>query len=77
MNQKQIENKLALKWALEYLRLSVEFKIVDQQKIIDTSYSTVHKIITSKSNIYYLKQTPEMLYLEPKTITYLHEQQCH
>ncbi|HHL3494050.1 TPA: phosphotransferase [Legionella pneumophila] len=76
MNQKQIENELALKWALEHLELSHEFKIINQQKIIETSYSTVHRITTSKNNVYYLKQTPEMLYLEPQTITCLHEQRC-
>ncbi|HAT8220961.1 TPA: aminoglycoside phosphotransferase family protein, partial [Legionella pneumophila] len=51
MNQKQIENELALKWALEHLELSDEFKIINQQKIIETSYSTVHRITTSKNNV--------------------------
>lgn len=76
MNQKQIKNQLALKWALEHLALNDEFKIIDQQKIIETAYSTVHRITSSESNVYYLKQTPEMLYLEPQTITYLQEQRC-
>lgn len=76
MNQKQIKNQLALKWALEHLALNDEFKIIDQQKIIETAYSTVHRITSSESNVYYLKQTPEMLYLEPQTITCLYEQRC-
>lgn len=77
MKQKQTKNQLALKWALEHLALNDEFKIIDQQKIIETAYSTVHRITSSESNVYYLKQTPEMLYLEPQIITYLQEQRCH
>lgn len=42
VNQKQIQNELALKWALEYLVLNDEYKIIEQQKIIETPYSTVH-----------------------------------
>ena len=48
----------ALQWADQYLTLHEESSIVNHQKIVQTSYSVLHKIETTK-NIVYLKQTPE------------------
>lgn len=65
----------ACKWALEYLTSNNDSKMISHQKIIETAYSEVHKITTSK-NVFYLKQTPKDLYFESNIIKYLHEQRC-
>ncbi|KTC83778.1 phosphotransferase family protein [Legionella brunensis] len=66
----------SLEWAINYLTTN-GISILNQKRIIQTSYSEVHKIETSSGNIFYLKQVPEALFLEPLMLAFLHEQGCH
>lgn len=75
MNREEMKER-ALQWALEYLVAHSELKIVRHEKIVETSYSMVHKITTTQQ-IVYLKQIPESLSLESKTLTYLNQHGCH
>lgn len=75
MNKEQIKDDQALQWAFEYLVSNNKLEIVKHEKIVQTSYSLVHKINTTQ-NIVYLKQTPETLFQESKTLTYLNKQGC-
>lgn len=65
----------ALEWAINYLSIN-NSPVLDQKKIIQTSYSTVYKIEIIDKKIFYLKQVPEALYLEPTMLAYLYEQGC-
>lgn len=65
----------ALEWAVNYLSMNNEL-ILNQKKIIRTSYSEVYKIETSTGRTLYLKQVPEALFLEPMMLAFLHEQDC-
>lgn len=65
----------ALEWAVNYLSINND-PILNQEKIIQTSYSEVYKIETSLERTFYLKQVPEALFLEPVMLTFLHDQGC-
>ena len=67
--------KETLKWAKQYLVSEQNTTILSVQKIVNTSYSMVHRIVTTMSTVY-LKQTPKMLFLEPKTLAFLHQMGC-
>jgi len=75
MNKEQINDEQALQWALEYLVTNNKLEIVTHEKIVETSYSAVHKINTTQGSVY-LKQTPKALFLESKTLTYLNRKNC-
>ncbi|CAM3008586.1 hypothetical protein [Legionella worsleiensis] len=68
------QHEMALKWAIQYLT-SKKYSIIGYEKIIETSYSVVYKMDTSKSRIY-LKQTPKELFLEPTTLAFLNKHHC-
>ncbi len=54
---KHLKNdNVAIQWAINIL-VSKGYDIITYQKIIETAYSVVHKIMTSHGN-YYLKKTP-------------------
>lgn len=63
-----------LSWAIKHLEL-LNTSLIKHEKVIDTSYSKVYKLTTNQ-NIYYLKQTPETLFIEPKTIQHLRKFGC-
>ncbi|AHE66781.1 aminoglycoside phosphotransferase family protein [Legionella oakridgensis] len=65
----------ALQWALQYLVSHKKSNVQHYQKIVQTSYSIVYRIKTT-TDIVYLKQTPEALFIEAKTLTFLHAQGC-
>lgn len=71
MNQRQD----ALKWAFDYLTFNKDRKVFRHQEVIETSYSIVYKIETIKE-VFYLKITPESLFLEAKILKLLDEQGC-
>lgn len=75
MNEQRINEGQALQWALEYLVAKYKLDIVNYEKIVETSYSVVHKINTTQQ-IVYLKQAPETLFIESETLTYLNKQGC-
>lgn len=64
-----------LLWAEEYLRTQVKLKIRQVQKILQTSYSIVYKIQTSKED-FFLKKIPVDLFLEPDVIHFLNIHHC-
>ncbi|CEG57791.1 aminoglycoside phosphotransferase family protein [Legionella fallonii] len=67
-------NDAATQWALDYLE-SHDCKLVAIQKIVEPAHSIVKKISTSQG-VFYLKQTPPALFLEPDTISLLQDQGC-
>ncbi|QMT59758.1 phosphotransferase [Legionella sp. PC997] len=67
-------NDAATQWAVNYLEAH-DYKLVAIQKIVEPAHSIVKKINTSKG-VFYLKQTPPELYLEPDTISLLQAQEC-
>lgn len=69
------KNEDALDWALEYLGVRENRSIDDYQPVVETSYSAVYKI-NSSNDVFYLKTTPESLFIEAKTLAFLHEQGC-
>lgn len=60
----------ALHWAHQYLIKSEKSEILSQLKIVETAYSLVYKIETTKQTVY-LKQVPKALFLEPTTLIFL------
>lgn len=64
----------AIKWAVDYLE-SHDCILEVIQKIVEPAHSIVNKISTSEG-VFYLKQTPPALFLEPETISLLHTQGC-
>lgn len=69
------ESNRILVWAEEYFAAQSNSKIINTQKILQTSYSTVYKIQTNQGD-FYLKQTPKDLFLEPDVISFLNMRQC-
>lgn len=68
------QNERALQWAFQYLASYKKSSIFDYQKVVDTSYSVVYKIETTADEVFYLKQTPEALFSEPKVLAFLNKQ---
>ncbi len=68
-------NDAAIQWAVDYLE-SNDCKLVSIQKIVEPAHSIVNKINTSQG-VFYLKQTPPMLFIESDTISLLKAQGCH
>ncbi len=62
----------ALEWAISYLN-SQKIPILNQKRIVETSYSDVYQIETILET-FYLKQVPESLSLEPRMLAFLHDQ---
>lgn len=60
----------ALQWASEYLVSYFGNMDIHYGRIVETAYSIVHRIHTGMQ-VFYLKQTPELLFLEPKILSYL------
>lgn len=67
-------NDAAIQWAVDYLE-SHNCKLVAIQKVVEPAHSIVNKINTSLG-VFYLKQTPPALFLEPDTISLLQDQGC-
>jgi thiamine kinase-like enzyme len=67
-------SKECLEWAISYLSTN-QIASLKQKKLIHTSYSEVHQIETTHG-IFYLKQVPEALFLEPRMLSFLQEQGC-
>jgi len=65
----------ALQWAKQYLIEQEQSRILSDTKIVETAYSIVYKIETTKQTVY-LKQVPQALFLEPDTLLFLHQQSC-
>ena len=70
-------NKLdkAIRWATQYLTSHSKVRIISYDEIVQTSYSVVYMIETDQDN-FYLKITPEMLFLESKLLQYFQRQHC-
>jgi hypothetical protein len=69
------KNEKALTWAFEYLGARENRPINDYQRVVETSYSVVYKI-NLNTDVFYLKSTPESLFLEAEILELLHEQGC-
>lgn len=69
------QSNQTLQWAAQYLTAYKKSSILNHQEIVQTSYSIVHRIETTEV-VVYLKQVPENLFVEPKTLAFLHEQGC-
>ncbi|NCT57097.1 MAG: phosphotransferase [Legionella sp.] len=67
-------NDLATQWAVDYLE-SHDCRLVAINKIVEPAHSIVKKISTSQG-VFYLKQTPPALFIEPDTIALLQAQGC-
>ncbi|CZJ02507.1 aminoglycoside phosphotransferase family protein [Legionella pneumophila] len=67
-------NDAAIQWAVDYLE-SNDCRLVSVQKIVEPAHSIVNKINTSQG-VFYLKQTPPTLFIEPDTISLLKAQGC-
>lgn len=67
-------NAAATQWAVDYLE-SHDCRLIAIRKVVEPAYSIVHKINTSQG-IFYLKQTPPALFLEPDTISLFQAQGC-
>jgi len=65
----------AVQWAIDYLTRQASVRIVNHYNVVQTPYSQVHKIETIQ-DVFYLKQTPRILFLEAKILAFLHEQGC-
>lgn len=61
-----------LTWATDYLKAKTHFLQQTTEIVVDTPWSTVIRLSTSKE-IFYLKQSPPALFLEPKIIQLLAE----
>ncbi|HAU1304124.1 TPA: aminoglycoside phosphotransferase family protein [Legionella pneumophila] len=68
------DNELATQWALDYLQ-SHDCRIVTVQKIVEPANSIVIKINTSRG-VFFMKQTPSALFIEPETIALFQAQGC-
>jgi len=68
------KSEQALQWAIQYLSKE-RLTIKAHRKIVETSYSIAFKIETNESTIY-LKQVPEAIFQEPKTLAFLNQQGC-
>jgi len=69
------KDEQVLQWALEYLVSDNKYIIVSHQQIAKTSYSTIHKFATTQG-VFYLKQTPQLLFQEAKTLAFLNREGC-
>jgi hypothetical protein len=67
-------NDEATRWAVDYLE-SHFGRLIAIQTIVEPAHSIVKKINTSQG-VFYLKQTPPALFLEPDTLALLHAQGC-
>lgn len=65
-------NQNAINWALQYLLASNQATSISYQKVADTSYSVVYQIRTA-NDVFYLKQIPEALLLEPVVLDFLQQ----
>ena len=65
----------ALQWAKQYLTSHEKSTILNHHIVVETSYSIVYKIETSRSTVY-LKQVPNALFLDPQTLRFLHQHGC-
>jgi len=65
-------NKI-LDWAIDYLSTHLNYTIINHQLVIETPYSVVYQINTN-SEIFYLKNTPEKLFLEAKNLDFFKQQ---
>ena len=65
----------SLEWAVEYLTTN-NIAVLKQKRVVHTPYSKVHKIET-RQGIFYLKQTPEALFLEAKMLVFLNSHSCN
>ena len=64
----------AIQWAVDYLE-SHHCRLIAIQKIVEPAHSIVSKINTSQG-VFYLKQTPPALFLEPDTISLFQAHGC-
>lgn len=69
------ESNRILLWAEDCLASQKNLKIINTQKIVQTSYSAVYKIQTNQGD-FYLKKTPKDLFLEPDVINFLNMRHC-
>lgn len=76
MKNNLFEYDPALQWSLDYLTSYNNLEIISYQNIVQTSYSKVHKIISTIGD-YYLKQTPEALFIESQILTYFNNHGCN
>lgn len=67
------QSEQALNWAMQYLAAYNDITNIHHEPIVNTSYSIVHKLKLN-TQIIYLKQTPELLFSEPKILAFLKEQ---
>lgn len=65
----------ALDWAIDYLEGHNSLTVQAHHKMVETAYSVVYQIATSKG-VVYLKQTPEGLSSEPDMLSFLNLQGC-
>ncbi|MGQ3889110.1 phosphotransferase [Legionella sp. CNM-1927-20] len=63
-------NEQALQWAIQYLSSWVGCEQISSHRVVNTPYSVVTKLETNQG-VFYLKQTPELLFKESKTLTFL------
>lgn len=69
------DHEKALHWAIEYLASHKKTNVSSYRIVVETSYSIVYQIETSRG-IVYLKQVPRPLFLEPDTLHFLHSMHC-
>lgn len=65
----------SLQWAAQFLSTHKNLDIIYHQLIIETPYSTVYRIATKQCD-FYLKQTPEALFIEAKMLKFLKQSGC-
>lgn len=63
-------------WAINYITSHLQDNVICIDEISVTSYSKVHRLQTLKK-VYYLKQVPKKLYIEPTILNYLDTLNCH
>src|SRR5580700_11527300 len=63
----------SLEWAIQYLTSCNDKMDIHTKEIVETSYSRVYEIKMGEQ-IVYLKQTPALLFHEPKMLAFLEEQ---
>lgn len=68
------DNDAATQWAVDYLKFH-DCMLVAIEKIVEPAHSIVKKISTSQG-VFYLKQTPPALFIEPDTIALFQAQGC-
>lgn len=66
----------ALQWAEQYLSEKAGLRVLERQSIVETPWSVVYRIKTAQY-VVYLKQVPEMLFVEPDILTFFHHNGCN